>query len=50
MKNWEEKKGTYTGRVTRVFTESTDHMLGFGEEIISAGSEIEEMDFMHDLR
>lgn len=40
----------YTGRITGVFPEPTNHVLGFGEEVIAAGREIEQMDFMHDLR
>lgn len=48
---WREKKGgIYTGRITGIFPEPTNHVLGFGEEVIAAGGEIEEMDFMHNLR
>ena len=47
---WRERGGIYTGRITGIFPEPTNHVLGFGEEVIAAGGEIEEMDFMHNLR
>lgn len=39
-----------TGRVSRVFAEAADEVLGFGEEEVAVGGEVEEVDFLEDLR
>lgn len=49
-KSGRNKGEGYTGRITGVFPEPTDHVLCLREEVIAAGGEIEEMDFMHDLK